>query len=133
MPIRVEIVSPEKHHVDRQIDMVVLPGREGQIAAMPGHAPVMLQLSGGVVSLYEADRVVDEFFVSGGFADIGADRCTVLADTVRHIDELDAEAARERLGGLEHQWAQITPSEPSASERLELELQAVRAEIEAGS
>lgn len=131
MPVRVEIVCPERRHVDQSVDMAVLPGRKGDIAAMPGRAPMMLQLNGGVVSFYEADQVIDRFFVSGGFADMGANHCTILADTVRRINELDPVIAQERMQSLEMQWARIEPSDIEGLERIELDIQSLRAELEA--
>ena len=74
MPIQIEIISPEKVLVSREVDMAVLPGMEGDIAAMPEHAPMMLLLRGGVVALYEGDKVTDRDFVGGGVADITTTR-----------------------------------------------------------
>ena len=131
MPLRIEIVSPEKRLVDREIDMVVVPGMEGDIAAMPDRAPLMLQLRGGVVALYENDKIVDRYFVTGGFVDMGPDRCTVLADSAQLMSELSADEARDRLRDLETQWAQIGPNDVDAHDRMSREIQIVRAEIEA--
>ncbi|MFT8953368.1 MAG: ATP synthase F1 subunit epsilon [Gluconobacter sp.] len=131
MPLRIEIVSPEKRLVDRQVDMAVVPGMEGDIAAMPDRAPLMLQLRGGVVALYEGDKIVDRYFVSGGFADMGAEHCTILADSAQLMSELSADDARDRLRDLETTWAQIEPNDTDAHDRLSREIQSVRAELEA--
>ncbi|MBS1023034.1 ATP synthase F1 subunit epsilon [Gluconobacter cerinus] len=131
MPLRIEIVSPEKRLVDRQVDMAVVPGMEGDIAAMPDRAPLMLQLRGGVVALYEGDKIVDRYFVGGGFADMGAEHCTILADSAQLMSELSADDARDRLRDLETTWAQIEPNDTDAHDRLSREIQSVRAELEA--
>ncbi|EHH66980.1 F0F1 ATP synthase subunit epsilon [Gluconobacter morbifer] len=133
MPLRIEIVSPEKRLVERDVDMAVLPGMEGDIAAMPERAPLMLQLRGGVVALYEGEQIVDRYFVGGGFADMGADHCIVLADSAQKLSELSADEARDRLRDLETQWAQIEPNDVDTHDRISREIQRVRAEIEAAS
>ncbi|QDH16703.1 ATP synthase F1 subunit epsilon [Swingsia samuiensis] len=134
MPLRVEIVSPAKRLVDRQVDMVVVPGMEGNIAAMPGRAPLMLQLRGGVVALYENEKIIDRYFVDGGFVDMGADHCTILADSARLMHELSADKAKDRLQELENDLAHVgsRAEDPyDAYDRLRAEIQKAQAEIEA--
>ncbi|MDF7673378.1 F0F1 ATP synthase subunit epsilon [Acetobacteraceae bacterium ESL0709] len=132
MTLRAEIVSPEKRHLEMDVDMVVVPGTEGDIAAMPGRAPLMLQLWGGIVTLYKDEQVVARLFVSGGFVDMSADRCIVLADSVRALKDLSPDDARQRLGELEAQWSHVGPEEYQAHDTLTMQIQAVRAELEAG-
>ncbi|QDH15260.1 ATP synthase F1 subunit epsilon [Oecophyllibacter saccharovorans] len=130
--LHAEIVSPEKRCVTRDVDMVVVPGTEGDIAAMPGRFPIMLQLRGGVVSLYENGQVVQRCFVEGGFADMGADHCTILADSVRELSDLSGDAARERLNELELAWSQLGPdASPIERDDVTHKLQVARAEMEA--
>lgn len=79
MPTEVEIVSPEKLVLSRSADMVVIPGAEGEIGALQGHAPMIVALAEGDVRIYEGSQVVETHFVAGGFAEITANRVTVLA------------------------------------------------------
>ncbi|QHI95058.1 ATP synthase F1 subunit epsilon [Aristophania vespae] len=132
MTLRAEIVSPLKRHIDQDVDMVVVPGTEGNIAAMPGRSPVMLQLRGGIVTLYKDDQVVARLFISGGFVDMTSDRCTILADSVRALEDLSPDDARQRLDQLEAQWSHVGPGEYHENDSLTLQIQSVRAEIEAG-
>ena len=57
MPINLEIVSPEKLLLSRDVDMVVIPAAEGDMGVLEGHAPMSVLLRGGVVSLYEGERL----------------------------------------------------------------------------
>ena len=82
MPTSLEIVSPDKLLVSRDVDMVVIPASEGEIGVLPGHAPMIVALGEGVIRLYEANSIVQSFAVQGGFAEITPDRCTVLATEV---------------------------------------------------
>lgn len=130
MALRTEIVSPQKRHVDRDVDMVVVPGTEGDIAAMPGRAPMMLQLRGGVVTLYSDGKVLERSFVSGGFVDMTADHCTILADSVRALEDLSVDEARQSLQELEEQWTHLGMHDFKERETLGRQIQAVRAELE---
>lgn len=133
MPIRVEIISPEKVLVSRDVDMVVMPGEEGYIAAMPDHAPMMLSLRGGVVSLFEGEIVTDRFFVAGGFADMTATRCTILADSATPVSNISVDDAISRLEDLTNALDLASTADADQVETLIQKMQSVRAEIEAGT
>lgn len=131
MPVQVEIISPEKRLFQKEVEMAVLPGEEGDIAAMPDHAPIMLLLRGGIVSLYENGVVTERFFVSGGFADITADRCTILADEALTINEIVVSEAQTRLETLEVELTNVAAEDIADQDRLSRKIQAARAAIEA--
>ncbi|ANA12703.1 MULTISPECIES: ATP synthase F1 subunit epsilon [Acetobacter] len=133
MPIQIEIISPEKVLVSREVDMAVLPGMEGDIAAMPERAPMMLLLRGGIVALYDGDTVKDRYFVGGGFADITPTRCTVLADKAVPVSEISIDNATAQLEALSEAWDQADKTDTTRLSVLQDQIQAVRAEIEAGS
>jgi F-type H+-transporting ATPase subunit epsilon len=113
--------------------MAVLPGMEGDIAAMPEHSPMMLLLRGGVVALYEGDKVTDRYFVGGGFADITPARCTVLADKAVPVSDISIDMATAQLEALSEAWDKADKTDTSRLVVLQDQIQAVRAEIEAGS
>ncbi|GAB0116964.1 ATP synthase F1 subunit epsilon [Acidisoma sp. 7E03] len=96
MPVSLEIVSPEKLLVSQSVDMVVIPGSEGDIGVLQEHSPMITLLRGGEVILYEGDRVTARYFVTGGFAEITEERVTVLADTAEPSSSLSqAEGERQ--------------------------------------
>ena len=107
MPIDLEIVSPARLVLSRPVDMVVMPGYEGDLAAMENHAPMITLLRGGVIALYDGANVVSRFFVGGGFAEITPERCTILADDVVPVDELSADIARKNLEAAEAAWVEV--------------------------
>ena len=131
MPIDVEIVSPVKRLLERAVDMVVMPGSEGDIAAMPEHAPMILLLRGGVVSLHEGGRVTDEFFVAGGFAEITPERCTILADEATPLGELSRADGEAKLKDAERAYDEADKSDITTLEPYLDRLQSARAQIEA--
>ncbi len=130
MPIDVEIVSPEKRLLARAVDMVVMPGSEGDLAAMPEHAPTIVLLRGGVVSLHEGNRVTDRFFVAGGFAEITPERCTILADSAVPVDQLSRQDGEVLLAEAERAYEAADKSDVPALEPLLERIQSARASVE---
>lgn len=133
MPIQIEIISPEKVLVSREVEMAVLPGEEGDIAAMPERAPMMLLLRGGVVSLCENGSVTDRYFVAGGFADMTATRCTVLADKAQPVSEISIDSATAVLESLTETWEKADKTDVASLDALQDQILSVRAEIDAAS
>lgn len=116
MPVALEIVSPERLLLSRDVEMVVVPGYEGDLAAQPGHAPIITLLRGGVITLYEQGNATDRFFVDGGFAEITADRCTVLANAAVPVGELSAADAATKLEAAERAWDEVDKQDVMARE-----------------
>ena len=97
MPVALEIISPERLLLDRDVEMVVIPGTEGDLGILPGHAKLITGLRGGLVDLYENGARTERYFVTGGFAEVTEDRCSVLADSITRQSDLNAAAAQEAL------------------------------------
>jgi len=131
MPVNLEIVSPEKLLLSRDVDMVVIPAAEGDMGVLEGHAPMIVTLRGGVVSLYEGERVTESLFVAGGFAEISPERCTVLAGEAMPVNELERSEVEKRLRDAEEAMAQVDGNNP-VEEELALErVHSARAMLEA--
>jgi F-type H+-transporting ATPase subunit epsilon len=97
MTIALEIISPEKLLLTRDVDMVVIPGTEGDLGVLPGHSKLITGLRGGLVDIYEKGKISGRYFVSGGFAEVTESRCAVLADAIIPQDELDPAKAQAAL------------------------------------
>lgn len=91
-----ELVSPEKLLLSRTVEMVIIPAVEGDMGVLGGHAPMIVALKGGVISVRENGQETERMFVRGGFADIGPSRVTILADDARPVAEI-SRAEAERL------------------------------------
>ena len=120
MPLKLEIVSPEKLLLSRDVDMVVIPAVEGDMGVLEGHSPVTVMLRGGVVSLYEGEKIVESLFVAGGFAEVTPEGCTVLAGEAMPVNEIDRDKAEKRLRDAEEAHAQVDGDDP-VEEELALE------------
>src|SRR6185312_3385762 len=131
MPVNLEIVSPEKLLLSREVDMVVIPASEGDMGVLEGHAPMMVMLRGGIVSLYDGEQLTDSLFVAGGFAEITPERCTVLAGEAMPVNELERSEAEKRLRDAEEAMSQVDTNDP-VEEELALErIHSARAMLEA--
>ena len=97
MPTLLEIVSPDKLLLSQPVDMAVIPAAEGEMGVLPGHAPMIVLLRGGTIVLHEGGRPTARLYVSGGFAEITPERCTVLADEAVPVAEVSRAAAEQRL------------------------------------
>lgn len=75
-----DLVSPERSLVSVPVREVRLPGTDGDMTAMPGHAPVIVTLRPGLVTVVEAGGQATEFAVTGGFAEVNADSVSLLAE-----------------------------------------------------
>jgi F-type H+-transporting ATPase subunit epsilon len=131
MSIALEIVSPEKLLLSRPVDMVVIPASEGDMGVLEGHTPMIVMLRGGLISLYEGDRVTDTLFVAGGFADVTPERCTVLANEVSPVAELNKAVGEQRLAEAEKTLAELDAADIVAEELALERAQSARALIEA--
>jgi F-type H+-transporting ATPase subunit epsilon len=131
MSVELEIVSPTKLVLSRAVDMVVMPGYEGDIAAMEKHAPMIILLRGGVITLHQGGQATDRFFVAGGFAEITPDRCTILADDAVPVSELSAVAMGDALADAERAWQEVDKFDVLARDAVLDRLQSARAGVEA--
>ena len=106
-----DLVSPERSLASLQASAVQIPGADGDMTAMPDHAPTITTLRPGILKV-EAPEGSSEYLVTGGFAQINGDALSVLAEkaipvdevTRTHLDELIAEArsSHEAAKGQEH-------------------------------
>jgi len=103
-----ELVSPEKLLLSEDVEMVVVPGGEGNFGVLPGHALFISTVRPGVIDVYEGNRVSERIFVSGGFAEVTPERCTVLADEAMPLSSLDPNEIQESLKTAEAEIASLT-------------------------
>ena len=93
MTIHVEIVAPDKTLFSGDVQMVTLPGMDGQMGVMGGHAPLLTTLGIGEIVLHGANET--EFLaVSGGVVEVRPNKVTILADVAEAADEIDEERAQ---------------------------------------
>ncbi len=97
-----ELVSPEAKVVSEPAFQVTIPGEEGDVGVRAGHMSLVVSMRPGVVTIQrEANGTSEKFFIAGGFADIGQDHVTVLAEEAFPVASLNAEKLEQELRNLE--------------------------------
>ena len=130
MPVELEIVSPEKLLLAQPVDMVVIPAYEGELGVLPGHALMIVLLRGGEIRLYQGGQVTDRLFVSGGFAEITPERCTVLANEAMPLADVSKAEAERRLAAAEEAYAAADKMDIAAVDAAMDRIQSARAMLE---
>ncbi len=133
MPIALEVVSPEKLLLSRDVEMVVIPASEGDMGVLPNHAPMIVLLRGGTIAITEGGRVTDRLFVSGGFAEITPERCTVLADEAVPVGELSRAEGERRLTEAQADYDRTDKMDVATLDLAMDRMQSARAMVEAAS
>jgi F-type H+-transporting ATPase subunit epsilon len=87
--IEFELVTPQQLLLSAPVEMVVIPGAEGNFGVLPGHAPLISLIRPGTIDVYEGQAVTQRIFIVGGIAEVTPERCTVLADEAMPAAELD--------------------------------------------
>ncbi len=101
--ITFELASPEALLVSTEVDMVVVPGSEGDFGVLPGHAPFISTVRPGVIDVYQGEHVDQRLFVAGGFAEVSGQRCTVLSGEASPLEDIDRATVEARLKAAEEE------------------------------
>jgi F-type H+-transporting ATPase subunit epsilon len=101
---KLEIVTPEKKVVDTAAAEVQIPGKNGYLGVLPGHAPLITELAVGEISFRE-NSTEQRLAVAWGFAEVLPDKVTILAETAERPSEIDVERARKAKERAEQRLA----------------------------
>jgi F-type H+-transporting ATPase subunit epsilon len=94
MPIRLEIVTPERLVFSEEVDSVNLPGSEGELGVLPHHAPLVSTLGIGELRIRRGGEE-ELFAIAGGFLQVRPDKVVVMAETADMASEIDLEKAQQ--------------------------------------
>ena len=103
MSFNLQIISPEKTLFDESIEMVIIPGREGDIGVLSNHMPLITSLRLGNIYIYKDKKVIKKFLVNGGILEVIENRCTLLTEDISDLesevvnkDEKDDQLAQKK-------------------------------------
>ena len=88
--IELKVVSPQKVIFQKEVEMAVLPGTEGDFAAMPNHSPFISSLRPGQMAIMTNNQIQESFFVSGGLVMLKDRVCEVLVDQIEPLSEVNS-------------------------------------------
>lgn len=123
--IQLEVVTPERSLLDEPVEMVTVPGSNGELGILPGHTPLISQLKTGILT-YVQEGKSSQLHVSGGFVEVRDDKVSVLSEVAERPEEIDSAKARSTRERLEKQIGSWTGTE----DELELaRVELARAEV----
>jgi F-type H+-transporting ATPase subunit epsilon len=96
MPILLEIVTPEARVYSETVDTVVIPTVDGEVGILPGHIPLVAQVGAGELRATRGS-VTELLVVGGGFAQVSADKVSILADSAIEEEKIDPNAVAEAM------------------------------------
>jgi len=100
--IQLQIVTPEREVAEEEVDEVQIPGKEGYLGVLPGHAPLLTELQSGTLE-YRQNASRRFVAIHWGFAEVLPDRVIVLAENAERAEDIDIEQAeRDRQQAEEY-------------------------------
>ena len=128
--VQFELVTPERLVLSAEVEMVVVPGTEGNFGVLAGHSPLISTIRPGMIEIYETRPTISQrIFVVSGIAEVTPERCTVLAEEAMAPSELNRAEAEAELqtveGNLPSLRAQVGRATGADRDRLAGELRAL--------
>lgn len=103
-----DLVSPERLLFSGDVDQVDVPGAEGDFGVFAGHAPMVTVVRPGILTIFREGRE-EKIVVLGGFAEVGPNGLTVLADVAQTMEELDRKLIADQIKEAEKRIAAMEP------------------------
>jgi F-type H+-transporting ATPase subunit epsilon len=129
--IELEVVTPERHVLQQTVKSVEIPGKEGYLGVLPGHAPLITELGMGVLS-YSGDGQTHYLTIIDGYAEVLPDRVIVLAEVSEKAEEIDVTRTRAALDRAKAE-VEKTPAGDPDWERASLALQRALVRLQAAA
>ena len=127
--LQLEVVTPERRVLAEAVNSVTVPGRNGEMQILPGHAALISELQTGVLA-YNQGGAAQQLHVSGGFIEVNNDKVSVLAEIAERPEEIDAARARLAREHTEKQLSSWSGSEEDFEKaRAKLERSMVRLQL----
>lgn len=92
-----DIVTPSMVIVSEPAEMVVIPGSDGNIGALPRHSNVMSTLHRGIIDIYNENKITSKIMIDGGIAEINEKSIVILAERAEKLDKANRQIFQEKL------------------------------------
>ena len=112
-----ELISPISLMVSETVDMVVVPGADGDFGVLSGHIPVLSTLRPGIVDIHNEGAISKSLFIEGGFAEVTHERCTVLATSARDVEDISEKEVDTRLASAVEHFSAVEGDNNAAAPR----------------
>jgi F-type H+-transporting ATPase subunit epsilon len=125
---QLEVATPERLLVDEQVTEAELPGKNGYLGVLPGHAPLLSALGAGVLT-YSTGGTPEVLAIDGGFVEVLGDHVRVLAEHAEYARDIQVDAARRELEEATAKQRNVRDTEES--EALLRKIQKAQARVDA--
>ena len=115
--IKIEIVTPDALVISAEVDEITATGTEGEFGVLPGHCHMLTSLKVGAVS-YKDGSAVKYLALGGGYAEVGPEKVTILAETAEFAENIDVERANKALAAAEESLKALSADEEGFDECL---------------
>lgn len=127
-----ELVSPERKLIEEPAFQVTMPGETGELGVRKGHTSLVISLRPGLVQIVrEKGGEAEKLFVAGGFADITAENCTLLAEEAVPVAEIDADKVASEINDLQEDLERA--ANPIEADRIARKITVARAMLRAAT
>ena len=92
-----EIVTPSMVIVSEPAEMVVIPGADGDIGALPRHSNLMSTLHRGVIDIYNENKITSKIMIDGGIAEINEESIVILAERAEKLEKSNKQVFQDKL------------------------------------
>ena len=87
---KLEIISPNEIIFEKEIDLVILPGSEGDLGILKDHMPFLTSLRVGIVYIYLEKKIIETFLVTGGIVEVSQNRCSLLTEEIINTNSVSS-------------------------------------------
>ena len=130
--IELEVATPERSVLDEKVESIEMPGRDGYLGILPGHAPLLTELGVGILT-YQKGAEVRRLTVVNGYAEVLPDRVIVLAEVSERAEEIDVQRARTAAERAQSELAKATGAPETDWQSASAALQRALVRVEAAS
>jgi F-type H+-transporting ATPase subunit epsilon len=130
--IELEVATPERYVLDEKVESIEMPGRDGYLGILPGHAPLLTELGVGILT-YQKGAEVRRLTVVNGYAEVLPDRVIVLAEVSERAEEIDVQRARTAAERAQSELAKATGAPEIDWQSASAALQRALVRVEAAS
>ena len=130
--IELEVATPERSVLDEKVESIEMPGRDGYLGILPGHAPLLTELGVGILT-YQKGTEVRRLTVVNGYAEVLPDRVIVLAEVSECAEEIDVQRARTAAERAQSELAKATGAPETDWQSASAALQRALVRVEAAS
>jgi len=128
--LHLQIITPDKRLVQDDADAVQMPGKSGYLGILPGHAPLITELTAGELS-YTKGGNTQYLAVTWGFAEVLPDKVTILADAAERAEDIDVKRAQDAKARAEQELREASPEMDYDAVNFALRRAEVRLEVAA--